>query len=104
MPLGHTTPDRGLIRDAAAGEASEREPSPRRLRRRRWLLVALVVLIGGMAVSATAGLLLHASGERRERQAFQSTASNVAVTLGTLLRRDTDFVPRSGRSSRCART
>ena len=39
-------------------------------RRRRWLLAALAVLIVGVAASATGGLLLRASGQRRERAGF----------------------------------
>jgi hypothetical protein len=63
-----------------------------RVRRRRWLLVALAVLVAGVAMSATSALLWRSSGVRRDRQAFQATATNIAVSLGTLLRRDTDFV------------
>jgi diguanylate cyclase (GGDEF)-like protein len=61
-------------------------------RRRRWLLAALGVLIAGVALSATSGMLWRASEQRHARLEFQSTASNVSATLGTLIRRDADFV------------
>src|SRR5690242_8506894 len=92
MPLGHTQPAHEGTSDPEIANYGERGAPARRAHRRRWLLVALGVFVAGVAVSATAGLLLRASGQRRERQAFESTASNVTVTLGALLRRDTDFV------------
>jgi diguanylate cyclase (GGDEF)-like protein len=73
-------------------EHPERDGPTERVRRRRWLLVALAVLVGGVALSATSALLWRSSGVRRSRQAFQATSTNIAVSLGTLLRRDTDFV------------
>ena len=78
--------------DSVAIAEPHHEAPSGRARRRRWLLAALAVLIVGVAVSATGGLLLRASGQRREREAFRSTASSVSLTLGTLLRRDADFV------------
>ena len=63
-------------------------------RRRRWLLVAAVCagLFVGLAVSAASALMWRSNVRAQERQAFVSEASGVTATLGTLLRRDVDFV------------
>jgi diguanylate cyclase (GGDEF)-like protein len=57
-----------------------------------WSWAAFAVLVTGLSVSAACAVAWRASESRRERQGFQMTASNVTATLGTLLRRDTDFV------------
>ena len=59
---------------------------------RRPLLVAIAVLIAGLALSAASGLLWRASVRSYEREVFAATASDVTATLATELRRDTDFV------------
>jgi diguanylate cyclase (GGDEF)-like protein len=56
------------------------------------MLVACAILIAGLGVSAAGALLWRASGLRHERQTFDATASDVSQTVGTLIRRDTDFV------------
>jgi diguanylate cyclase (GGDEF)-like protein len=61
-------------------------------RRRWWMLVAGVILVFGLAVSVAGALLWHSSVRAHEKQAFQTTAADVGGELGTLLRRDTDFV------------
>jgi len=89
------TPKEGAS-DAPGGGRGGATPAPvatpRPDRHRRWLVAALGMLVVGVALSATAGLLWRASERRHEREAFGSTASNVTATLGTLLRRDADFV------------
>jgi diguanylate cyclase (GGDEF)-like protein len=65
-------------------------------RRRAWLLVACVVLLVGLGMSAAGALLWRSSELRHERQALQATASGVTDTLGTLLRRNEDFVSTLG--------
>ena len=61
-------------------------------RKRRLLLAGAVALLVGLGVSAAAALVWRSTEQSRERQAFASAASNVTATLGTLLRRDADFV------------
>ena len=68
---------------------SERRSSRRE---RRLLLAGAVALLVGLAVSGAAALVWRSTEQSRERQAFASAASNVTATLGTLLRRDADFV------------
>jgi diguanylate cyclase (GGDEF)-like protein len=53
---------------------------------------AVAVLVIGVSLSATGALLLRSSGHREARRSFDSIAGNVATTLATQLRRDTDFV------------
>jgi diguanylate cyclase (GGDEF)-like protein len=72
--------------------AAPNEAAAHSSRRRAWTLVAVAVLVMGLIVSATVALLWRASETRREREAFDSTSSSVSATLGTLLRRDADFV------------
>ncbi len=43
-------------------------------------------------MSLVGALLWSASERRSRRDEFESTSANVTATLGTLLRRDTDFV------------
>jgi hypothetical protein len=52
----------------------------------------VVVLLAGIALSATLGLIWRASEVRQDRQTFQLTAANVTDTLRTLLARDVDFL------------
>ncbi|MFL5829927.1 MAG: putative bifunctional diguanylate cyclase/phosphodiesterase [Solirubrobacteraceae bacterium] len=54
--------------------------------------MAVAVLVIGVSLSATGALLLRSSGHREARRSFDATAGNVATTLATQLRRDTDFV------------
>ena len=61
-------------------------------RRRWWMLVACTILLLGLGVSVAGALLWRSSVRAHEKQAFQTTATDVSGTLETLLRRDTDFV------------
>ncbi len=56
------------------------------------MLFATMILLAGLAMSATGALLWRASQARHERQSFGAVASNVTATLGTLLRRNADDV------------
>jgi diguanylate cyclase (GGDEF)-like protein len=69
----------------SAGHPGER-------RRRAWLVVACAVLLAGLAISAAGALLWRSSERQHGRQTLQATASSVTDTLGTLLRRNEDFV------------
>ena len=60
--------------------------------RRRWVLIACVIVLLGLAASLTAALLWSSSVHAREKQSFRTSAANVTGTLETLLRRHTDFV------------
>jgi diguanylate cyclase (GGDEF)-like protein len=59
--------------------------------RRRWLFAAAILAVG-IALSLAGALLWHASLRNRERQAFQTTATDVTETLEMQLRRDSEFV------------
>jgi diguanylate cyclase (GGDEF)-like protein len=61
-------------------------------RGRRWLAAVCAIAVLGVAASLAAALLWHHSVRAREKQTFQTSATNVSGTLATLLRRDTDFV------------
>ncbi|HEV2973913.1 MAG TPA: EAL domain-containing protein [Solirubrobacteraceae bacterium] len=60
--------------------------------RRRWILVALAILVAGLAVSVVGAVLWRSSVHAKDKQAFQTTATDVSESMETLLRRDTDFV------------
>jgi diguanylate cyclase (GGDEF)-like protein len=60
--------------------------------RRRWVLVACSVLVAGLSVSLIGAALWRSSARTHNREAFDTSASNVTGTLKTLLRRDADFV------------
>jgi diguanylate cyclase (GGDEF)-like protein len=60
--------------------------------RRWWMLVACTILLLGLVVSVAGALLWRSSVHTHEKQAFQTTATDVSGALETLLRRDTDFV------------
>jgi diguanylate cyclase (GGDEF)-like protein len=62
------------------------------LARRRWLLLTVAILLTGLIASVASGLAWRESVRARERQSFQTVSSSITQTLGTLLRRDTDFV------------
>jgi hypothetical protein len=83
--------------EAAAQIVLDAAPAPSRKdargsRRRWWMLVACVILVLGLAVSLGGALLWRSSVRTRDKQAFQTTATDVTGTVETLLRRDTDFV------------
>jgi diguanylate cyclase (GGDEF)-like protein len=61
-------------------------------KRRRWMLAAGAILVLGVAASLAAGLLWRSSVDQRERDDFQTAATNVSGRLEMQLRRDTDFV------------
>ena len=78
-----------------AGEADAPSPlaltSPR-LRGTRWLPAVMLLLVIGLAASAGAALLWQSSVRDRERQSFQTLASDVSGRVELLVRRDTDLV------------
>ncbi len=89
MLLPEQAPSAGRSDDAAA---VGRSSIWRSRSGRRWLAAVCAIAVLGVAASLAAALLWHASVQARERQTFQTSASNVSGSLGTLLRRDTDFV------------
>ena len=60
--------------------------------RASWTLLACLILALGLAVSIGGAFLWRSSERARERQTFQTAATDVSETMETLLRRDTDFV------------
>src|SRR5271154_3280014 len=77
-----------------AGDAPTISPTPARTGRRSTALLALVcaALTVGVAASLLCAHLWRSTVRTQQRQAFASSAANVTATLGTLLRRDDDFV------------
>jgi diguanylate cyclase (GGDEF)-like protein len=63
----------------------------RRWRRRSFTLASLVLLLG-VAASLAGGLWWRANVRAEQRHSFQATAADITATLGTMLRRDADFV------------
>ncbi|MBV9603727.1 MAG: EAL domain-containing protein [Solirubrobacterales bacterium] len=55
-------------------------------------LVVVVALLAGLMLSLGVALVWRSAVRAHDRQAFVSTASNATDTLGTLLRRDSDFL------------
>jgi diguanylate cyclase (GGDEF)-like protein len=77
----------------AGAQARKPEPSERPAgARRRWMLAAGAVLALGLAGSVVGALLWRSSVRARERETFQTAATNVSGRLEMQLRRDTDFV------------
>jgi diguanylate cyclase (GGDEF)-like protein len=60
--------------------------------RRRWLLVACAILVVGLGLSLGGALLWRSSVRSREREQFQTNATDVSETAETLLGRDADLV------------
>lgn len=60
--------------------------------RRHWLLIACAILVVGLGLSLGGALLWRSSVRSRERQQFQTNATDVGETAETLLRRDADLV------------
>jgi diguanylate cyclase (GGDEF)-like protein len=60
--------------------------------RRRWALIACAILVVGLGLSLGGALLWRSSVRSRERQQFQTNATDVSETAETLLRRDADLV------------
>jgi diguanylate cyclase (GGDEF)-like protein len=60
--------------------------------RRMWPLLAVGMLLAGLAISAGAALLWRSSVRAHERQIFRASATDVTATLSSGLRRDTDFM------------
>src|ERR1700759_1163006 len=65
-----------------------------RARRRRRLTTALAgtILLLGISVSLAGGLWWRSSVRADNKSSFQATAADVTATLGTMLRREVDFV------------
>jgi diguanylate cyclase (GGDEF)-like protein len=55
-------------------------------------MIACAILVLGLSAALGGALLWRASVKAHERQAFQTTATDVTATVETLLRRDTDFL------------
>jgi diguanylate cyclase (GGDEF)-like protein len=55
-------------------------------------LIALVILLAGIALSAVIAIGWSDRQRRDERQAFEVTAENVSATLATMVRADANFV------------
>jgi diguanylate cyclase (GGDEF)-like protein len=81
-----------VMTNVKAVEAPQSEGHGDQSRRRAWVLVACTVLLAGLALSAAGALLWRSSERQQERVALRTTASDVTDTLGTLLRRNADFV------------
>ncbi|HTZ86812.1 MAG TPA: EAL domain-containing protein [Solirubrobacteraceae bacterium] len=62
-----------------------------RWRSRGSVLLAVVILLGGSALSVAAGLSWRASLRAQHRRAFERTAGDVTTSLAAMLSRDTDF-------------
>jgi diguanylate cyclase (GGDEF)-like protein len=60
--------------------------------RRAWLVAVGAIVLVGVAGSLAAALLVRSSVRAQERQAFETSATNVSARLELVLRRDTDFV------------
>jgi len=76
----------------AGQEVRSGSEAPGRRFARHWPLIALAILLGGIALSAGAALGWSARMRREQRQAFEVTAGNVSATLATLVRADANFV------------
>jgi diguanylate cyclase (GGDEF)-like protein len=59
---------------------------------RRWQVAVAAIVVVGLAASLTASSLWRSSVRARERQTFETSAAHVGGALGTMLRRDADFV------------
>jgi diguanylate cyclase (GGDEF)-like protein len=70
-----------------AGKASRLATS-----RTRWVLIVCAILVVGLGLSLGGALLWRSSVRSRERQQFQTNATDVSETADTLLRRDADLV------------
>ena len=76
----------------AASTAPRGEAAPGGSRGRRRMTVAAAILVCGLAASLTGAVLWRASARTHDRQSFQTQATAVIETVGTVLRRDADFV------------
>jgi diguanylate cyclase (GGDEF)-like protein len=77
----------------SSGEAGNEAAPARTLRRTRlWNIVAVVVLVVGMALSAIGALEWHGYIQDQARDSFATHASAVSAAVSTALRRDIDFV------------
>ncbi|HEX7609820.1 MAG TPA: diguanylate cyclase, partial [Solirubrobacteraceae bacterium] len=68
------------------------EPASTPVRNSHWLAIAGTILVCGLVASLAGALLWRASARTHERQSFQTQATAVIETVGTLVRRDSDFV------------
>jgi diguanylate cyclase (GGDEF)-like protein len=80
-------PSKAEIVPDAPGQAPVQAPL-----RRRWLLAAATILIGGLVISLACGMLWRASVQKHDREAFKTSSTDVTETLETMLNRDNDFV------------
>src|ERR1700685_3779811 len=75
-------------------EPGERLEAPGRagVSRRRWLVLACLILVVGLVASLGSALLWRSSVNTHDRQQFETSSPDGNKTLETLLRRDADFV------------
>ncbi len=80
--------------EATSEQADATRAAPTRRRSRwRWSMLPAFCLLGvGLSLSVLAGLLWHASARKDERASFHEGVFDVAATLGSELRRDSDFI------------
>jgi diguanylate cyclase (GGDEF)-like protein len=74
------------------GGADAQQAAPRVTRSRRWLMIAIALLVIGLGASAIGANRWSTSQRKQERAAFAATATDVSETLETLIRSDLDFV------------
>jgi len=55
-------------------------------------MLAVTILIAGLAISLLSAMAWRSSVQKHEAQAFQTSSTDVTETLETMLNRDTDFV------------
>ena len=79
---------------AQGGTDSDHSRAQRR--RRRTTALAGTILLLGIFVSLAGGVWWRASVRKEDRRSFQATAADVTATLGTMLRREVDFVSSLG--------
>jgi hypothetical protein len=74
-----------------ADESVER-PIRTAMSRRRWMVLACVILVVGLVASLGSASLWRSSVRAHDRQEFQTSSTDVNGAVKTLLRRDADFV------------
>src|ERR1700691_3928016 len=88
MPSG--MPQLPTMAPKRAGSVQAPVRTPRS--RRRWMILACVILVVGLVGSLGSALLWRSSVKAHDKQEFQTNSTDVSETLQTLLQRDADFV------------
>ena len=86
------TQDTGSPVSGSGHPVEEDHRSGRPTARRRWMLAAWLTLLVGLIGSVTGAALWHASAQAHEKQAFETTATDVSGTLARLIRDDLGVV------------